>query len=149
VAHLERWQKKENTTMGGWGYGCFENDDALDWVSNDLEGSDDYSVVFDALQHVADLDEEEYLEMPEAGAALAAAEVLVAALGSPSSNLPPDVADWVQSHPLDDPKEFVPIALKAVERVGRNSEFQGNWSAPDGEAEWQAVLADLKRRLKK
>jgi hypothetical protein len=135
--------------MGAWEYGCFANDDALDWVSNDLEGSPDYSVVFDALQHVASLDEEEYLEMPEAHAALAAAEVLAAAMGRPSSDLPSDVAEWVHGHELDDPGEFVSVALKAVERVGRNSEVQGNWLAPDGEAKWQAVLADLKRRLKK
>ena len=131
--------------MGGWGYGCFENDDALDWLSNDFEGSDDYSVVSDALRHVADLDEDEYLEMREVGAALAAAEVLAAAMGRPSTDLPSEIAEWVDRHPLDDSQEFLPAALKAVERVGRNSEFQGNWTAPDGEAKWQGVIADLKR----
>jgi hypothetical protein len=134
--------------MGASGYGCFENDDAFDWLSNDFEGSSDYSAVFDALQHVAELDEEDYLEMPEAGAALAATEVVAAALGRPSADLPPDIGEWVINHPLDEPTELVQVALKAVERVGRNSEIQGAWTKPDGEAKWQAVLADLKRRLR-
>jgi hypothetical protein len=134
--------------MGAWGYECFENDDAMDWVSNEFEGSCDYSVVQDALQHVAALDEEDYLEMPEAGAALAAAEVVAAAQGRPASYLPPGVAEWVRDHPLADPAELDAIAVKAVERIGRNSEFRGNWTAPDGEAKWQAVLADLKKRLR-
>lgn len=133
--------------MGGWGYRCFENDDALDWVSNFFEGSTDYSAVVEALQHVAELDEEDYLEMPEAGAALAAAEVLAAAMGRPSPDLPPQIAEWVEEHPLEDRDGLVPTALKAVERVGRNSEFQGNWTAPDGEAQWQGVLLDLRKRL--
>jgi hypothetical protein len=134
--------------MAASGYGCFENDDAFDWLHNDFEGSEDYSVVSEALQVVADFDEDEYLEMPEAGAALAAAEVLAAAMGRPSQDLPPAVAEWVSNHTLDDPDEFVPTALKAVERVGRKSEIKEAWTAPDGEAKWQAVLADLKKRLK-
>lgn len=134
--------------MGASGYGCFENDDAFDWLSNEFEGSYDYSAVHDALKHVADLDEDDYLEMPEAGAALAAAEVLAAALGRPSVDLPPDVADWVEEHPVEDRAELVPLALSAVDRVGRNSEFNDNWTSPDGESKWQAVIADLKKRLR-
>lgn len=133
--------------MGSSGYGCFENDDAFDWLSNEFEGSYDYSAVHDALKHVADLDEDDYLEMPEAGAALAAAEVLAAALGRPSADLPPDVAEWVEGHPVDDRAVLVPLALRAVERVGRNSELNDCWTSPDGATPWHAVLADLRSRL--
>lgn len=133
--------------MGTWGYGCFENDDALDWVSNELEGADDIAVVADALQKVAGWEEDEYLELPEAAAALAGAEVLAALLGHASPNLPPEVKAWVEDHPADDAEALVPTALRAIDRVGRNSEMQGNWLAPDGDAKWSAVLSGLRARL--
>lgn len=133
--------------MGAWGFRCFENDDALDWVSNDLAGAEDFSPVIEALQTVAEMDEEEYLEMPQAGAALAAAEVVAAGLGRPAPDLPPEVMEWIEAHPAEDVCSPVALALTVVGRVARNSEMQGNWLQPHGEEKWQAVLADLKRRL--
>jgi len=135
--------------MGAWGHGSFENDDALDWVSNDFEGSDDLSAVAEALRTVADFGADDYLELPEAGAALAAAEVLAAVLGRPSPALPPDVAAWVADHHADDADALVPVALRAVERVERNSEMQELWDDTGDASPWRACVADLKARLRR
>ncbi len=134
--------------MGTWGHNSFENDDALDWVSNDFEGSEDLSAAASALQTVADWGADEYLEFPEAGAALAAAEVLAAILGRPSPALPADIAAWVVDHPSDDAASLISVALKAVERVERDSEMQGCWDDAGDSSKWRAVVADLKARLR-
>jgi hypothetical protein len=54
--------------MGAWGAGAFDNDDALDWLS-ELGDSPDFALGRAAL----DVTALEYLEAPEGSAALAAA----------------------------------------------------------------------------
>lgn len=134
--------------MGAWGYESFENDDALDWVSNDFEGSDDLSAVAEALETVANWGEDDYLELPECGAAVAAAEVLAAVLGRPSPKLPDDVAAWVAEHPLDDAGSLVPTSQRAIARIERDSEMQGLWDDTADATKWRQSIADLKSRLK-
>jgi hypothetical protein len=66
--------------MGTWSHESFGNDDACDWVA-ELKEHDDFSFVestIDALISVGD----EFLEAPEACAAIAAAEVVARAQGN-------------------------------------------------------------------
>lgn len=50
--------------MGAWGVGSFENDDAMDFIAELQAGG--ISVVRDALQEVAELGTDDYLEAPMA-----------------------------------------------------------------------------------
>lgn len=134
--------------MGAWGHDSFENDDALDWVSNDFEGSDDLSAVAEALETVASWGEGDYLELPECGAAVAAAEVLAAVLRHPSPTLPEDIAAWVAEHSFDDARSFVPTAQQAIDRIERDSEMQELWDESDDATQWRKSMAELKSRLK-
>jgi hypothetical protein len=59
--------------MGAWGHRTFENDSALDWLGDLAEG--DPSLVGEALDVAAGSAEDAYLEVDEASAALAAAEL--------------------------------------------------------------------------
>jgi hypothetical protein len=72
--------------MGAWGAGAFDNDDALDWLS-ELVDSPDFALG----RAVLDVTALEYLEAPEGSAALAAAEVVAAARGHPAALLPDEV----------------------------------------------------------
>ena len=59
--------------MGACGCGSFENDDAADWVY-EFESSGVVAAA-SALEHVSSIVEDEYLETPEASAAIAAARL--------------------------------------------------------------------------
>jgi len=127
--------------MGAWGARSFENDDALDWVW-ELEDSSDDSVVRAALVAVhGDGD----VEAPEAACACAAAEVVAASAGRPATWLPNEVTAWVAAHGA----AVVGLreeARAAVQRIAAGSELQQLW-AEAGAAEWDAGVADLLGRL--
>ena len=67
--------------MGAWGFGSFDNDDAADFLADATE-SGDLSLVRGALDNV--LTSTEYVEAPDASQAIAAAEIVAAALGRPT-----------------------------------------------------------------
>ncbi len=67
--------------MGAWGYGPFENDDAMDFVG-DLETATGTGHLSTILYAISD-DRTEYVEAPESSVAIAAAEVVAALLGHP------------------------------------------------------------------
>lgn len=129
--------------MGAWGSGSFENDDALDWADA-LGESTDASILLEAFQAVLAVD---YVEAPDAAVALAAAEVVAAARGSPTSELPPSVALWLGAHSDAVGTETVRTAIAAVDRVAApHSELRELW-IESGDREWQTAVADLQRRL--
>ena len=60
--------------MGAWDADPFGNDTACDWVYK-LENVDDLSLISDTIRKIHDIGSE-YLEVPEAEEALAAADVI-------------------------------------------------------------------------
>jgi hypothetical protein len=136
--------------MGDWGNRNFENDQALDFADEFLENPTDAALV-EVLNLVVELGEKsEYIESGEAGAALAAAEIIAATVGRPSPDFPEklrDVADALQTGTNAGIRE---LASQAVEQVLKESELKELWAeAEDGEPnEWQAVQRDLLARLK-
>jgi hypothetical protein len=126
--------------MGAWGSGPFDNDDASDWVEA-LEEAADFETVRQALnvEHTA------YLEAPEGSIALAAAEVVAAAIGRPRMSLPDSVTTWIESHRSSVSEADTGLALTAVSRVvGDRSELPELW---DGDTEWSGEIANLQERL--
>ena len=137
--------------MGTWGMGAFENDTAADWVW-ELEDSEGADVVRAALAAAADTGERDYLETTEGVIAIAAAEVVAAAAGSPAPGLPEEVQTWVDRHGRA-VADLVGLAQRAVRRtMGAESELRELWSPeedadPADVAEWERRVADLERRL--
>ena len=130
--------------MGAWGASIFENDDAEDWVS-ELAETDDDSLIASSLVTVVQSDS--YLELPECGRALAAAEVVAALLGRPNPVLPESVVDWVEKHPVAVDQAVIDLALKASQRIKTNSELKDLWEETGSAGEWYRVLEDLAARL--
>jgi uncharacterized protein DUF4259 len=130
--------------MGAWGAGAFENDDASDWV-HELEGRPDLGVVRDRLRAVIGA---EYVEVPEGAIAVAAAEVVAAALGRPSSSLPEVVSTWVSTVPSVEAADVV-LAQSGLARARADgSELAELWTEGDANA-WTAALDDLDERLRR
>lgn len=132
--------------MGAWGVKIFENDDALDWVS-ELEKAEDSSLIEETLR-VASERGEAYLEAPEACMALAAAEVVATLHNASTPDLPNEVKQWVSQHRLGN-SHLTQLALSAVQRIKSNSELKELWDESDSAAEWSEVLGDLETRLKR
>ncbi len=126
--------------MGAWGAGTFDNDDALDWLDDLMDGADD--AIRDALESTG----ADPLEAPDASSALAAAEVVAAALGHPAADLPGEVSDWLEEHGTKQAAALAPLARQAVERVSANSELKDLWDEGDP-AGWNAAVDDLRQRL--
>ena len=98
---------------GAWGEGSFENDDALDWAT-ECSDSKDTAPVARALNAVL---KSEYIEAPEASAAIAAAEVVAAAIGKPSANIPSELRGWIHRQPPQKLVQLAPLAKKALVRI--------------------------------
>lgn len=130
--------------MGAWGYESFENDSALDWVI-ELAHSDNRSVLTSAL--AAPLTTDNYIDVDESSAALAAAEVVAALKGHPHPALPDVVSAWVQAHPLAVDRDLQKQAIEAILRVEQESELQELWAESEEYDQWKGSLQNLRSRL--
>jgi hypothetical protein len=133
----------EEGFVGAWGTGSFENDDAADWVAklNTITPEELTRILVRAA------DDPEYLEGPGASAAVAAAEVVAALRGSGTDGTQAKIRDWVGKHPQAFTAELQAVAIRAVDRVRRNSELKDLWMEADGLNEWIAGLRELQERL--
>ncbi len=133
-------------SMGAWGAGVFENDDAADWVW-ELEDDNDMSVLHEALADVVDVPLDELVEAPEACNALAAAEIIAAARGHRGAELPGEARAWIERNAGLVDARTVDLATAAVERVSVDSELKDLWDEAESD-EWPRVVSDLLERLR-
>ncbi len=128
--------------MGAWGHNTIENDDALDWLG---ELTDLRQITAAFAQIVDNVDG--YIDLTDASAALAAAEVVAALNGRPSRSLPDEARSWIHGKTKPD-TGLLQQARTAVEQVLAGSELEELWDE-DGtnQSEWHAVVNDLKERL--
>jgi hypothetical protein len=131
---------------GAWGYKSFENDDALDWVRNFLERGGQ-SAVEKTIASVAKASG--YLEAPPACYAIAACEVLAAAQGRPSPDLPKDVAALARKLPSKPSEAVRQNARDALDRIlGKDSELNElRKDAKENFEKWKKTVEDLKARV--
>lgn len=122
--------------MGTWAAGSFGNDAALDFAS-ELK---DFAALRKTLVKFGKKSGE--LDADEAAVALAACDLLAAAIGRPAADLP-DGLDLGQPKVSD---KLLKSAKTIVQRVREESELAELWSDED-ESEWQSELEDLLLRL--
>jgi hypothetical protein len=129
--------------MPGWGTGSFENEDAQSFLAAlHLKTPDDLKQI---LAHAAD--EIGYLEAPQSGVVIVAAEVVATAKGAPPQTVPPQIAEWVGKIEGAPSAEMNALAQRAVNRVRLNSELRDLWQEAEGVNEWSAELRELEGRL--
>jgi hypothetical protein len=129
--------------MGAWGSGPFDNDDAADWAW-ELEEAQDHGVLRDALQ--AALDEAGYLDSREGANAVGAAAVIATAMDGDATGLSEEVVAYIGRTGRPD-ADTVDLALRALERVGRDGELAELWDETD-DPSWRAGMASLHDRLR-
>jgi hypothetical protein len=128
--------------MGAWGTGSFENDDAKECLAGlAAMGPKDLIQGF-----VRAGDESAYLEAPAASAVVVAAEVIATLIGFPPANLPPEIATWTANR-QPPTLQVKALALRALERIRKNSELKDLWLEADGLNDWIAAIQDLQTRV--
>ena len=127
--------------MGAWGTGSFENDDAVGWVAG-LDAITPEELMRILVQAA---DDPGYLEAPAARIAVAAGEVVAALNGCAAEGAPAGIMEWAGKH-VGTP-ELKAAAVRALDRVRRNSEVKDLWMEADGLNEWIAAVRELQGRL--
>jgi hypothetical protein len=127
--------------MGAWGRLFDQNDDAADWLG-DFADSPSWAVVSQAFNAV----DAEYVEASDASQALAAAEVVAAALGSPSDRLSRAIADWASRNAAEG-EAHQDSARATLMRVRDDSEVQELWQESDEYTDWKTSVDETLSRL--
>jgi len=133
---------------GCLGADSFENDDASDWLA-DFCVDPDKELISNALSTVAEMHSGEHLEAPECSVGLAAAEVAAALKGAPNPNMPDEAKQCVVNFKIKSDPSLVSLAVKAVERIKKNSELKELWDESENSHEWYSAVGDLEARLRK
>ena len=130
--------------MGAWGTGYLDNDEAGDFVS-ELSDAADWAVARAALETVAEMGTDDYLELTEGSAAIAAAALFAQKSNKLTATSFPDDIAMLEALPA--PPALAQLALKALARVrGANSELAELWKEA-GDAEWISKLNELQAAL--
>ena len=136
----------ENDKMGSWEKKAFENDSALDWLAElKAQGVPALRAI---LLTVAQTDEDEYLDIDDGASAIAAAEIVAAALGHGRDRVPPQVNTWLDANPGAILVEDLVLARRAAERVlAANSELRALRNDDGSSGAWHADMRVLLTRL--
>jgi hypothetical protein len=94
------------------------------------------------------MDNEEYLELPESCAGLAAAEVVAALRGNVGADLPNKISVWILSHSISVDDKLVETAKDVVGKIRNDSELKGLVEDTGRLSQWYEILADLNSRLR-
>ncbi len=133
--------------MANRGIGSFDNDDARDFLAEVTAGGD-LSLVREVFDNV--LTSTEYVEAADARQAIAAAEIVAAALGraTPAGQGQDRLGRWLaQLRPRVAP-DLVAQAEAALTRIlARNSELRELWEDTEEFAEWRAAVDELREQL--
>ncbi len=132
--------------MVALGTGSFDNDYALAWLA-EVDETD----VPDLVRAALDVTGADNLPAADGARALAAAEIVAAALGQPAADLPEPAKSWVTVHSRPFVHHDALAAMAAVERVrSPASELYSKWAEAGAETERQvqSSLDDLLRRLR-
>ena len=129
--------------MGTWGTGNFDNDKAADYTTT-FQDDPNETLLLETLTAVA---AEGYPEAPEACEALAAAEIIAAALGKAVRGIPEDLLLSAKNLTLTNPDSAQKLARRAIKAVLKKSELKELWEDTDEYEAWVAVLDGLLERL--
>ncbi|MGC1275247.1 MAG: DUF4259 domain-containing protein [Planctomycetaceae bacterium] len=133
--------------MDASGTRIFDNDAAIGWAEG-LATRDDLWLVRDALRAVIYTDC--FLDVDRASEGLAACEVIARLKGHWGVRDESTAAAdrWVEAHPQPVPDELVTMAAEAIDRtLTPESELPLVWKDAGSLDDWQATMADLRRRV--
>ena len=131
--------------MGAWGIGNFENDTALDWIS-ELIYNTRSDFIEESIEKV--LIKEKYLDYDDCCSALAASEIIASLRGNPPNELPEEAEDWIRKKTIQISEELTKKAIEAVNRIKEDSELKDLIEEDTEDIDlWLNTINDLISRL--
>jgi hypothetical protein len=132
--------------MGAWGEKAFQNDSALDWLA-ELQAAG-VELLRDTLSRVAETHADELVDVDDGAAAIAAAEIVAAALGRGRERLPAEACEWLDVNQGIIALDELGLANRAAQRVlGHNSELRALWDEGGADNAWLADVHALLQKL--
>jgi hypothetical protein len=136
----------ERASAGRWAADTLSNDDASDFLDQIVPNGS-----VEAIRSVLDaaLNPGSPVSDESASRALAAAEMIAAMVGNPSRYLPAPCKAWAVLHSKDANRNLIESALRAVDRVVKDSDTQELMQEGGAKnlQDWQASVTNLKARL--
>jgi len=131
--------------MAAWGHFNFDNDAATDLAGEFMDTGSEVTLL-EALVPAAE--EEDYLDVDVASAALVAAEIVAAWRGHPGTDFLPGLLPKVQALDVSDEDELTELARQAVQAVLRESELREQWEDTPELVGWETAQQNLLDRLR-
>jgi hypothetical protein len=128
----------QETTMGAWGAGGFENDTALDFAAT-IESVDDLAAVFTS-------ESGEKIDADTGCVVIAAAECVAAMLGRPADDIPEDLAARLMEFGKPE-AALLEATRNHVSMVISRSELSELWAEADNPDEFNLAMTGLIDRL--
>jgi hypothetical protein len=133
-------------SAGGWAADTLSNDDASDLLGQIVPNGGVHAIrraLDAALTPVSPVNDE------RASRALAAAEMVAAMAGNPSRYLPAPYKEWAVLHSKDANRDLIQSAVRAVDRVFKDSETQELMQEGGAKNlhDWQVSVTNLQARL--
>jgi hypothetical protein len=138
----------QESLVGAWGFGVFENDTACDFASG-VAGGGGVNALLGAIERVLSV-EGGYLEAPDAEEGLAAAEIIARLRGKPGQETAYTAAidAWISASRAQVSDELTEKARRSVARVmAAPSELLELWADSDDFDWWKRAVEGVAQRL--
>lgn len=132
--------------MSAWGLSNFENDSALDWVSNIIEHKEVSSLSSSIDEFIANFSIEE-TTLIECSVFLTVAETIAGLVGNPAEDFPDELKDWSETKYIKIEQITMDNAIKGIELILKDSEAREMFLDSGYYASWEKSQKDLIKRL--
>ncbi len=127
--------------MATWGTKTFEDDTAVDWITELTEAEETREALLSAITLPEEAEDQDY---DTSVIAIAACEVIVALIDEPRKGLPEDLSDWLSDNECDDITDLPDTAKAALDIVlADDSELVSTWKEQEDYEEWKEGVDEL------
>ena len=132
--------------MSAWGISNFENDTALDWVSDVVQKKEVSSLKDTISAFLASFSADE-TSLIECSKFLTIAETIAGLVGSPAEDFPEELNDWVESKYIKIEQATIDHAIKGAKLIMSDSEAKEMYLDSGYFKSWEKTQKDLIKRL--
>ena len=132
--------------MSAWGISNFENDTALDWVSDVIQKKKVNSLSDSIKEFISGFSPDE-TSLIECSKFLTIAETIAGLVGSPAEDFPEELNDWVESKYIKIEQSTIDASIKGVKLILEDSEAKEMYLDSGYFKAWEKAQNDLIKRL--
>lgn len=131
--------------MGAWGEKIFENDSAIDWIT-ELEEEKDLTLVIGKLAEILqeyNRNKDDLIESVLASEGLAATEIVLALMNKSSDELPKETLKWLKRKKGPD-RKLISFFNRIIKDLDLGEGFSEEWVTYSNDEKWEFIISSLK-----